>query len=1126
MERSDEHDGAADGEHPAGAGQDQHRVRSTSAAPKEAKLVPVKGTGLSGPFIRRPVMTVLLTLSVIVAGITTYNQLAVNDLPAVDYPIIQVTCAYPGADPVTMANNIATPLEKQFLQIPGLDIITSQSTQGNTSLTLQFVLSKSITDAATDVQAAIQRATGKLPIDLPSPPTFSKTNPNDQAVYLLGLMSDTLTDGDLYKYASTAVAQRISILPGVSQVNIYGVQGAIRIKADPAGLASRGLTMDDVANAIKAGTVYSGAGQFDGPHRSFVLQPNGQIDQADGYRNLIVARNKDRSPVYLRDVAEVKQGVQDERTSRFFWMRGFNSPGSIVVLAVSRQAGANAVEVANSVKALFPELRASLPGSIRFTPVFDRSQTIVNSVHDVRATLMIAFVLVVIVIYFFLGRATDTFIPAVALPLSLLLTFAVMSMLGFSINNLTLMALTLAIGFLVDDAIVFLENVIRRAEHGESILKAAYNTAGEISFTILSMTLSLAAVFIPLVFLPGLLGRIFQEFSITIIVAILASGLVSLTLTPLMCARILGERRAGHKRAWMERHTGDFIKRVIAAYGTLLDKFLDRAWLTVPILLVCILGLWFFFTHLPFTLLPPGDSGFIRGVFIAQEGSSPAQMRAYQAEVNKKLQADPAVGQFFTLAGFSSRTALSQGLIFLFLKPRSERPPIDQIILRLQQSIGSIPGITAVLTPSPVLQISVGATSQTQGQYAYTISGIVPQDVYAVADQLLEKLRQFKGFASVRSDYYHDTPNLKIDINRDRAATYGVSTSAIQSLLRNAYSQNYVYLIKEPDDQYQVILEVKDKERAHPDDLDDLYVRSSTSGNFSASGSGGGTIATTTGNMSNLVPMRVVTSTKEVIGPQAVNHLNQFTSVTFNFNLLPDVAIGDATKFIEDAFAQLQPHYPTVQGMFQGETLVFRQLFQSLPLLLLAAIFVMYVILGILYESYVHPFTVLFPAIVPAVVGGLATLYLFHSVLSLYSVIGLFLLLGIVKKNGIMVVDFALQRIDEGWDLRSAIHEASMERFRPIMMTTLAALMGAIPIALGFGQDAASRRPLGLVIVGGLIFSQLITLFVTPVIYLWLEWFQEHVLDKVPFLRSAHTHHEGEPARGDRDVQPAPAAVH
>src|SRR5437773_2986449 len=625
-------------------------------------------------------MTVLLTLSVIVAGITTYNQLAVNDLPAVDYPIIQVTCAYPGADPVTMANNIATPLEKQFLQIPGLDIITSQSSQGNTSFTLQFVLSKSITDAATDVQAAIQRATGKLPIDLPSPPTFTKTNPNDQAVYLLGLMSDTMTDGDLYKYASTPVAQRISILPGVSQVNIYGVQGAIRIKADPAALAARGLTMDDLASAIKAGTVYSGAGQFDGTHRTFVLQPNGQIATAEGYRNLIVAKNKDGSPVHLRDIADVRQSVQDERMSRTFWARGFNPPGSVVVLAVSRQAGANAVQVANSVKALFPEIRASLPGSITLVPVFDRSQTSVNSVHDVQFTLVIAFILVVMVIYIFLGRATDTLIPAVALPLSLLLTVAVMFMLNYSINNLTLMALTLAIGFLVDDAIVFLENVVRRAEHGESILKAAFNSAGEISVTIMSMTLSLAAVFIPLVFLPGLLGRIFREFSVTIIVAILASGLISLTLTPLMCARILGERKAGHKRARMEKWTSDFIKRIIAGYGRALDWFLDRAYLAVPILVACIVGLWFFFSHLPFTLLPIGDSGFARGVFIAQEGSSPAQMRAYQQQVNEKLKADPNVQQFFTLAGFASRTAASQGLMFVIFKPREERPDRKSVV--------------------------------------------------------------------------------------------------------------------------------------------------------------------------------------------------------------------------------------------------------------------------------------------------------------------------------------------------------------------------------------------------------------------------------------------------------------
>src|SRR5207249_4067718 len=476
------------------------------------------------------------------------------------------------------------------------------------------------------------------------------------------------------------------------------------------------------------------------------------------------------------------------------------------------------------------------------------------------------------------------------------------------------------------------------------------------------------------------------------------------------------------------------------------------------------------------------------------------------------------------LAGFAARTSSSQGLIFGFLKPRSQRPPIEQCIPQLQKSISSIPGITAILQPNPVLQINVGATSQTQGQYAYTLDGIVPEDVYAAADQLMARLKGFKGFASVRSDYYNSTPNLTVDIDRERAATYGVSTSAVQSLLRTAYSQNYVYLIKQPEDQYQVILEVKDSERAQPADLNNLYVRSNTGGTFSATGGGGGTIAGTTGTAANLVPLRAVTSTKLVVGPQAVNHFNQFTSVTFNFNLLPNVAIGDATKFIEDSFAQVRRQFPSVQATFQGEALVFRQLFQALPLLLLAAIFVMYVILGILYESYVHPITVLFPAIVPAVVGGLFTLWLFGSSLSLYSVIGLFLLLGIVKKNGIMVVDFALQRIDEGWDLRSAIHEASIQRFRPIMMTTLSAFMGALPLAVGFGSDASSRRPLGLVIVGGLILSQMVTLFITPVIYLWLEWFQEHVLDRVPFLRSAHFH-EHEFTHKPEPGHPAPATT-
>src|SRR5881394_1174205 len=516
-------------------------------------------SGLSKPFIQRPVMTMLLTASLIVFGILTFRLLAVNDLPAVDYPVISVSASYPGANPETMANTIATPLEKQFTQIPGLTLSTSSSTQGSTNITLQFELDKSIIDASTDVQAAIQRASGQLPNDLPSPPRFEKSNPNDSPVMYIALTSDTLSDGDLYKYATSQVQQRINILPGVSQVQIFGVKSAIRIKVDPSALASRNITLDELSTAIRAGTSYSGAGQFDGKNTSLVLRPNGQIADAEGYRNLIVARGKDGAPIYLRDVATVVDSVQDERLSRHFYARGFSPPASTIVLAVSRQAGANAVEVARSINGLVPQMRLELPGSINLIPTFDRSLSIVHSVSDVQATLFIAFVLVVLVIFVFLGRARDTLIPVVALPLSILLTFLVMWALNYSINNLTLMALTLAIGFL--------ENVVRRAEHGESIYRATLNSAGEISFTILSMTLSLAAVFMPLVFMPGLLGRIFREFAITIIVAIFASGLISLTLTPLMCARLLREHEPGQRRTWMERFTNSFFQPVLRFYS-------------------------------------------------------------------------------------------------------------------------------------------------------------------------------------------------------------------------------------------------------------------------------------------------------------------------------------------------------------------------------------------------------------------------------------------------------------------------------------------------------------------------------------------------------------------------------
>ena len=626
----------------------------------------------SEPFIRRPVLTTVITLSVILFGVLSYLRLPVNDLPAVDYPVIQVQADYPGASPDTVANNIATPLERQFMQINGLELVTSKSTQGHTSLTLQFALSKSIDAAATDVQTAISQATGSLPVDLPSPPTFSKTNPNDQPIMYIALTSDSVTRGQLYDYGSTQIGQRISILPGVSRVSVFGTKSAIRIKADPSAMWARGISVDDLTTAVKNGTSYTGAGQFDSASGTTLLRPQGQLDSAQGYSQLIVG-SKNGAPIYLRDVADVRDSVQDERLSMRFWARGYPVPGATVVMAVYRQAGANAVEVANSIRALLPQISSELPGSVLISPLYDRSRGIVNSVNDVRETLLIAFVLVVLVIFLFLGRATDTLIPAVALPISLLLTFIAMELLGYSLDNLSLMALTLAIGFLVDDAIVFLENTVRRMERGEAALEATLQSAKEISFTILSMTVSLAAVFIPLVFMSGLVGRIFREFAITIVVSIIASGLVSLTLTPLMCARLLKARGEGSKRTWMERKVGGVEKSVLDRYGRGLSWFLVHRWVSALIWLVCIVGTAYFFVVVPKAFLPPGDSGVVTGVFIAREGSSPEQMRAIQDQVDAALLRNPNIMATIEVAGLSQFIASNQGIIFTFLKPAGTR---------------------------------------------------------------------------------------------------------------------------------------------------------------------------------------------------------------------------------------------------------------------------------------------------------------------------------------------------------------------------------------------------------------------------------------------------------------------
>ncbi len=1066
-------------------------------------------------------MTVVLTASAILFGILAYRSLPVDALPPVDYPVIQVTAAYPGASPETVASTIATPLERQFMQIPGLELITSKSSQGFSSMTLQFVLTKSLDAAATDVQAAISRASGSLPQDLPAPPTFSKTNPNDQPILYIALTSDTMTRGELYDLANTQVGQRISILSGVSQVQVYGSKSAIRVKADPSALAARHMSVDDLATAIEKGTTYQGAGQFDGPERTFLLQPQGQLNSADAYNRLIIGTHNN-APVYLKDVATATDGLQDERIDMRFWVRGREVPKATVVLAVSRQAGTNAVGVSKSVRDLLPEIAPQLPASVNIIPIYDRSKTIVNSVKDVQETLVIAFVLVVIIIFVFLGRATDTLIPSVALPLSLLLTFIVMQALGYSLDNLSLMALTLAIGFLVDDAIVFLENTVRRMEQrGETPFAAAINSARTISFTILSMTLSLAAVFLPLVFMSGQVGRIFREFAVTIVVAILASGIVSLTLTPLMCARMLSPRGHGEKKTWMERVMSALEQRVLSAYGGSLWFFLRHRWVSLLIWVVCLAGTIYLLVAIPKSFLPVGDSSFSWGVLVAQEGSSPQRMRQYQDAAERVLHSNDSIDMTFTMTGNGAFLGSNQGLLLAFLKDPDQRPPLKTLdgrtikhpnIAQVSQQTAAelamnLPGAFGILTPQPVLEISTGATSRQGGQFAFSLSGVNPQEVYGAATRLQQKLFERVGtmFAGPPlSDMFLKTPNLRIDIRRESASMYGVSATRIETLLRNAYSQNYVYLVKKPQDQYQVILEAREGDRMHPEDLAKLYVRSDDG--------------------KNLIPLPAVASWEPTLGPQAVNHINQFTSVTFNFNLMPGVTIGQATRFIEGLAADPAVIPTHIRGQFQGEALTFRETIGSLTILMILAVFVMYVILAILYESYLHPVTVL-STLPTAMVGGLLTLALFGQEASLYAFIGLFMLMGLVKKNGILIVDFAIQRIAHGETAAKAIHDASMDRFRPILMTTLAAIMGALPIAFGFGTDGSTRRPLGLVIVGGLIVSQFITLYITPVIYLYLEDFQEHVLDKTSFFRATHKAHDAPSAPDEREAALATVAT-